>query len=179
MPIMSISKLTSRIKSGGDRLKVVNSPAEISLTAAGEIVRMTKRTATLDRPITIALSGGSTPKGLHKLLVEDPSVRNRLPWRSLHFFWGDERHVPPDDPQSNYRMAHETLFSLAPVSTENIHRMPAEEPDAAVAAEKYEQGLRAFFGLQAGQLPQFDCILLGMGPDGHTASLFSGNRGLT
>jgi 6-phosphogluconolactonase len=96
----------------------------------------------------------------------------------LHFFWGDERHVPPDHPRSNYRMAYETLFAPASIPGENIHRVCGEEPDAALAAEKYEQDLRAFFGLEAGQLPQFDCILLGLGSDGHTASLFPGTEAL-
>jgi 6-phosphogluconolactonase len=112
------------------------------------------------------------------LLASDPVFRDRLPWRHLHFFWGDERHLPPDDPQSNYRMAYETLLSLTPVPSQNIHRVPAEEPDAALAAKKYEQELQAFFGLGAGQLPRFDCILLGMGTDGHTASLFPGTEAL-
>ncbi len=166
------------MKTGDCRIRTVEDLAELSRAAAGEIVRMADRIATVDKAVTIALSGGSTPKGLHKLLAEEPTVRDRLPWTHLHFFWGDERHVPPDHPQSNYRMAHETLFSLAPVSSANIHRVPAEEPDAAVAAEKYEQELRAFFGLEAGQLPRFDCILLGMGSDGHTASLFPGTTAL-
>ena len=177
-PIMSNSMLTARMKSDDYQLKIVNGLAEICLTAASEIACMTDRAAMADKPVTIALSGGSTPKGLHRLLAQDPTVRDRLPWHHLHFFWGDERHVPPDHPQSNYRMAHETLFSLTPISSENIHRVPAEEPDAAIAAEKYERKLRAFFGLEAGQLPRFDCILLGMGPDGHTASLFPGTAAL-
>ena len=175
---MSISSLTDRIKTDGFRLKIVNDLAEICHTAAGEIERIADRIATGANPFTIALSGGSTPRGLHALLAGDPAIRDRLPWHHLHFFWGDERHVPPDHPQSNYRMAHESLFSLAPVPLENIHRVPAEEPDAALAAEKYERELRTFFGLEVGQLPRFDCILLGMGPDGHTASLFPGTAAL-
>ena len=175
---MPNSTPTARVKTDGFRIVIVNGPAQICRTAAGEIVHRVDQTATAAKPFTMALSGGSTPMGLHTLLVSDPAVRDRLPWHHLHFFWGDERHVPPDHPQSNYRMAYETLLSLAPVPAENIHRVPAEEPDAALAAKKYEQELQAFFGLEAGQLPRFDCILLGMGPDGHTASLFPGTEAL-
>ena len=169
---MSNSTATTRVKTDDFRIEIVNGPAQICRTAAGEIVHRVDRTATAAKPFTMALSGGSTPMGLHTLLVSDPAVRDRLPWHHLHFFWGDERHVPPDHPQSNYRMAYESLFTLAPVPIENIHRVPAEEPDAALAAEKYERELRTFFRLEIGQLPRFDCILLGMGSDGHTASLF-------
>ena len=178
IPDMSNSTPTARLKTDGFRIKIVKDPAEICRTAADEIVQLANRTPWATKPITIALSGGSTPRGLHALLAGDLAVRDRLPWHNLHFFWGDERHVPPDDPQSNYRMAYDTLLSLAPVPLENIHRVPAEEPDVILVAEKYEQGLYAFFGLEAGQLPRFDCILLGMGPDGHTASLFPGTEAL-
>jgi len=160
------------MKTDGFRLKIVNDLAEICHIAAGEIERLADRTAMGAKPFTIALSGGSTPRGLHALLANEPTIRDRLPWQNLHFFWGDERHVPPDHPQSNYRMAYDTLLSLAPIPSENIHRVHAEEPDAALAAEKYERELRTFFGLEIGQLPRFDCILLGMGADGHTVSLF-------
>ena len=178
VPAMSNSTPTARVKTDVSRIKIVNDPAEICRAAAAEIKRMADRTATAAKPITIALSGGSTPRGLHSLLASEPIIRDRMPWQQLHFFWGDERHVPPDDPRSNYRMAYDTLLSLAPVPSENIHRVPAEEPDAALAAEKYEQELQAFFGLETGQLPRFDCILLGMGTDGHTASLFPGTEAL-
>jgi 6-phosphogluconolactonase len=178
IPAMSNSRPNTRGPSDVCRVKIVNDLAEICRTAAGEIVHLANRIPSATKPITIALSGGSTPRGLHALLANEPAIRDRLPWQNLHFFWGDERHVPPDHPQSNYRMAEETLFSSAPVPGENIHRVCGEESDAALAAEKYEQELRTFFDLEAGQLPRFDCILLGMGPDGHTASLFPGTEAL-
>jgi len=125
---------------------------------------------------TIALSGGSTPKSLFNLLATN--ARTVLPWDRMFFFWGDERHVPPTDPESNYRMAEETMLSKIPVAAGNVLRIAAENPDAAAAAEAYEQTLRKFFALEPGQFPRFDLILLGMGPDGHTASLFPDSAGL-
>jgi 6-phosphogluconolactonase len=160
------------VESKSTEVKVVKDLGEISRLAAAEIVRSASRVQVGGRPFTIALSGGTTPAGLHQRLGRNPAVRDRLAWNDIHFFWGDERHVPPDHPQSNYRMACETLFDFAPVPAQNIHRIEAEEPDAALAAEKYEQELRFFFELESGQMPRFDCILLGIGPDGHTASLF-------
>jgi 6-phosphogluconolactonase len=97
-----------------------------------------------------------------------------VPWGTTHFFWGDERHVPPDHPDSNYRMAREAMLSQVPVPPQNVHRIPAENPDASQAAQDYDHELREFFRLPSGQFPRFDLILLGMGPDGHTASLFPG-----
>src|SRR5579863_9825227 len=125
---------------------------------------------------TIALSGGSTPKSLFNLLATN--ARTTLPWDRMFFFWGDERHVPPTDPDSNYKMADQTMLSKIPVAAGNVFRMAAENPDAADAAEAYEKTLQDFFALPPGQFPRFDLILLGMGPDGHTASLFPGTAGL-
>jgi len=125
---------------------------------------------------TIALSGGSTPKALYNLLATN--ARTILPWDRMYFFWSDERHVPPTDPESNYRMADEAMLSKVPVPAGNIYRMPAENPDAAATAEAYETSLRKFFQTKAGEFPKFDLILLGLGPDGHTASLFPGTAGL-
>lgn len=126
----------------------------------------------------VALSGGSTPRGLHALLA-DPGepFRARVPWARLHVFWGDERPVPPDDPDSNYRMAHDTLLSLVPVPPAQVHRIGGEDPDAARAAERYAAEVRQVFaahGRVAEGWPQFDLVILGMGADGHTASLFPG-----
>jgi len=120
-----------------------------------------------------ALSGGSTPRDLYRLLASD-EYRGRMPWNAIHFFWGDERHVPPDHPDSNFRMAREAMLDAVPVPPGNIHRVPAEEPDASRAAAEYEATLRSFFGLSEGEWPRFDLILLGLGKDGHTASLFPG-----
>jgi 6-phosphogluconolactonase len=125
---------------------------------------------------TVALSGGSTPKGLFQVL--STKDHDLLPWDRMFFFWGDERHVPPDHTDSNYGMAYETLLSKVPIPTANISRVPAEDSDAEQAAARYEKTLRDFFELAPGELPKFDLILLGMGPDGHTASLFPQSKGL-
>jgi len=123
---------------------------------------------------TVALSGGSTPKALYSLLA----TKSTIPWDKVCFFWGDERYVPPDHPESNYRMANEALLSKVPVRPENVFRIHAEEKDAAAAALQYEQALKDSFHLAPGQFPRFDLILLGTGPDGHTASLFPGTAAL-
>jgi len=123
---------------------------------------------------TVALSGGSTPKAMFQILAEKPFA-GMLPWRSIYFFWGDERCVPPDHPDSNYRMAWETLLSKVPVPAENIFRIPAEDEDHQRAADSYCETLQKFF---AEEWPHFDLFFLGMGPDGHTASLFPGTEAL-
>ena len=97
-----------------------------------------------------------------------------MPWNAIHFFWGDERHVPPDHPDSNFRMAREAMLDRVPVPAENVHRIPAERPDAQRAAAEYEATLRSFFALASGEWPRCDLILLGLGKEGHTASLFPG-----
>jgi 6-phosphogluconolactonase len=128
---------------------------------------------------TLALSGGSTPKKLYALLAKDPAFV-AFPWAQTQLFFGDERHVPPEDQESNFRMVKETLLASGHVPESNIHRVPAELGDAAQAAAKYEEELRRVFTGPAllDGFPCFDVILLGMGPDGHTASLFPGSPGL-
>src|SRR5690606_31122992 len=125
---------------------------------------------------TVALSGGSTPKAMLSLLAADP-FRETVPWSSIYFFWGDERTVPPDHADSNYRMATEALLSHVAVPSENIFRIPADDPDPEKAAADYEKTIRDFFHLEEG-MPRFDLVMLGMGPDGHTASLFPGTTAL-
>jgi 6-phosphogluconolactonase len=144
--------------------------------AAEEVVQAAKEAVAERGRFTIALSGGSTPRNLYNLLATN--AKNILPWDRMFFFWGDERHVPPTDPESNYRMAEETMLSKIPVAAGNIFRIPAENPDVAAVANAYEKTLQKFFALEPGQFPNFDLILLGMGPDGHTASLFPGTEAL-
>ena len=157
-------------------IRILTTPQELSEVAAEEVVRAAKEALAERGRFTIALSGGSTPKNLFNLLATN--ARNVLPWDCTFFFWGDERHVPPTDPDSNYRMAEETMLSKIPVNAGNVFRVPAENPDASAVAEAYEQTLRKFYQLEPGQVPVFDLILLGMGLDGHTASLFPNTAGL-
>ncbi len=122
---------------------------------------------------SVALSGGSTPKALFGLLAS-PFIANQIDWAHVHLFWGDERCVPPDHADSNYRMTRETLLNHVPMPAANVHRMQGEiEP--VQAAEAYEAELSSFFGTVQ---PRFDLVLLGMGDDGHTASLFPGTAAL-
>jgi len=128
---------------------------------------------------SMALSGGSTPESLYSLFASDPGIKAKIAWEKVHIFWGDERHVPPDHPQSNFRMANRTMLAGLPLPRGNIHRVMAEDADADRAARRYEQEISRFFQVQAGQFPCFDLIWLGMGVDGHTASLFPQSAALT
>ncbi len=154
----------------------MNTPADLFQDAAQQFVTLANQAIAARGKFTIALSGGSTPKGLFGLLAS--GAIPFIPWDKIFFFWGDERHVPPNDPESNYRMANEAMLSKVPVPAANIFRIRAEEQDAAVAAHEYELTIQEFFALEPGEFPRFDLIHLGIGPDGHTASLFPGSTGL-
>jgi len=157
-------------------IRIVENVEKLSWEAAEEFVRQARKAVRTREAFTVALAGGSTPKALYALLAAESgtSFRARVPWERTHFFWGDERHVAPDHPDSNYRMANEAMLSRVPIPPKNVHRIRAENPDAGRAAAEYAEELRQFFQPAAGQFPRFDLILLGMGPDGHTASLFPG-----
>jgi len=147
--------------------------------AAETFVRCAESAVQQQGRCNVALSGGSTPRNLYALLASASDIyRARVPWEKMHFFWGDERHVPPDHPDSNYRMASEAMLSRVPVPAEHIHRIYGENPDVHAAATAYEAVLRDHYRLVSGQVPRFDLVLLGMGPDGHTASLFPGTTAL-
>jgi 6-phosphogluconolactonase len=141
--------------------------AEIFLYLSEQYISSAKR-------FVVALSGGTTPKRFYELLGSDV-FRDAIDWSHIHFFWVDERCVPKEHEESNYKLAFDTFLSKVPVRTSNIHRIKGEEsPD--IAASEYEKAMQAFFGTSG--LPVFDLIILGMGEDGHTASLFSGSESL-
>lgn len=171
------------LRLGADEVRVYADAGEVAHEAArhfaalaGQFVRQTGR-------FTVVLSGGATPKAMFAALAAEPFASS-LPWPHIYFFWGDERCVPPDHADSNYRMAHETLLAKVPVPPQNIFRVPAEDEDHEHAAANYSATIAQFFhpiatapGTDAG-LPRFDLIFLGMGADGHTASLFPGTAAL-
>ena len=137
-------------------IRVFENSRELARSAAEHLAALA--------PLTVALSGGSTPKILYQVLAEE--FREQIPWSRTHFFWSDERHVPPDHPDSNYRMAYEALLSRVPVPESNVHRVHSENPSAQEAANEYEKII----------VPRLDLILLGLGTDGHTASIFPGSE---
>jgi len=146
-------------------IKVVPDAAEVAHEAAERVIAAASRAADEGRTFSIALSGGSTPKALFELLATDP-YKSRIDWAKVEVFFGDERTVPPDHKDSNYRMAREALLSKVPIPGDNVYRM-AGERDPNTAAREYGQMLKEKFG-DGG----IDLVLLGMGDDGHTASLF-------
>ena len=154
-------------------LRVCADLADLSRRAAEAAVGVINDAVKAAGTCSIVLSGGSTPRTLYQLLASD--FRNRIPWANVHVFWGDERYVAPDDPGSNYRMAREALLDHVPCPPANIHPMPTHYPGPDVAAREYERTLRDRF---AREWPHFDLVLLGIGDDGHTASLFPGSLAL-
>jgi 6-phosphogluconolactonase len=130
---------------------------------------------------TVALSGGSTPKKMFEILGNDERLKKQVrlgTWDYLHFFWSDERHVPPDHAESNFKMAYDSMLSPLGIREANIHRIKGELEDAGEAAHQYEVEILRDFPVQEDQLPKFDLIFLGLGSDGHTASLFPGTKAL-
>ncbi|MFY9553057.1 MAG: 6-phosphogluconolactonase [Thermoanaerobaculia bacterium] len=154
---------------GRGKFVVLPDPDALAREAAEDFTRRALDAAARGR-FTVALSGGHTPRRLYSLLGDERApYRARVPWERVHLFWGDERHVGPDDPRSNYRMVREALLSRVAIPESNVHRIPAELTDAAA---RYEAELRRFFALAPGEIPRFDLMYLGLGTDGHTASLF-------
>jgi 6-phosphogluconolactonase len=153
-------------------IRVFADAEAVSRAAADEFVRAARESIAARGRFTVALSGGSTPKRLYQLLA-DPPFRDQVDWGKIDFFWGDERSVPPDHNDSNYHTAQEAMLRRLPVQAGHVHRMEAERTDRDAAARDYEAILSRVFNVKSGgEPPAFDLILLGMGPDGHTASLF-------
>jgi len=156
-------------------IQILPTPADLFRAAAEEFTRIGREAIAVRNRFTVALSGGSTPKALYSLLAANYAA---FDWNRTFLFFGDERHVPPDHSDSNYRMVNESLLGKIQIPEANVSRVKAENPDAAAAAIDYQAQMQSFFALAPGQFPRFDLILLGMGPDGHTASLFPGSEGL-
>lgn len=157
-------------------IRIVETAADLFQAAADEFATLAASAVRARGRFLVALSGGSTPRGLYSLLASGRIAS--IPWNRIFFFWSDERHVPPDDPESNYRLAFETMLSKVPLPEEHIFRIHSEEKDADAAAQAYEDTLRTACGTSPGEIPRLDLILLGIGTEGHTASLFPGSPGL-
>jgi 6-phosphogluconolactonase len=149
---------------------------ELSTAAAELVCQLTERCVEEHGYFTLALSGGSTPKTLYERLAQEP-YSSKIPWMDTHLFWGDERYVPVNHADSNSAMASQALIEHVSIPLQNVHSIPTDTASPEIAAEQYETTLREYFDVfdplsERKQLPVFDLILLGMGKDGHTASLF-------
>jgi 6-phosphogluconolactonase len=147
----------------------------VARAAARQFVEWAWQHIARDDIFSVALAGGSTPQEFYRVLSSS-EYRTQVDWAKVHFFWGDERAVPPDHPDSNFGMARRALLVRVPIPSGNVHRMEAERPVIGRAAEDYEDILRQYLPLSLIGFPRFHLILLGLGKDGHTASLFPGAR---
>lgn len=153
-------------------IRTFETPEHVAQAAAAEFIAISHEAIDARGRFVVALAGGSTPKRLYELLG-DETHRGQADWARVEFFWGDERPVAPDHPDSNFGMAKRALLDKLNLPSKQIHRMPADRPDLDAAARDYQEEIAATFGTSsAGSPPAFDLVLLGMGPDGHTASLF-------
>lgn len=159
---------------GAPEVIVLEDPAALAEAAARAIVEVATEAANAHGRFTVALAGGLTPRVTYERLAQAP-LRERMPWQHTWAFFGDERGVPPDHPDSNYRMANEALLSKVPIPPAQIARIRGEAEDPEAAAADYARHLSEVFACKRGDLPRFDLILLGMGVDGHTGSLFPGS----
>jgi len=146
----------------------------VAKAAAEAIVALAKECVAKKGSFSLALSGGSTPKTAYALMASEPLV-SQMPWKQTQLYFGDERHVRPDHPDSNYRMAHESMLKTAPLPAENVFPIATDDADVVDAAKRFEKLLHGNFpNVKPGEFPSIDLMLLGIGPDGHTASLFPG-----
>lgn len=157
-------------------VKVFDLQEDLFFHSAEKITALAQEAIQKNGRFSLALSGGQTPKGVYAVLAS-PDFKDKIDWKKVHVFWGDERPVVRTHPDSNFRMAKEALLDAAGIPQGNIHRIGSEE-DPMLAAQQYEDELRDFFDIAEGDFPAFDLILLGMGDDGHTASLFPESEAL-
>ena len=152
-------------------IEIVSDPESLAQRSIRVFVADAQKAIKAKDTFYVAISGGNTPKRFFELLGESPQASS-LPWDKIQLFWVDERYVRPDSQWSNYKLAVDTFLTRVAIPKANVHRIPTEDEDFNAAAHRYEETIRELFGLGAGKVPQFDLILLGMGSDGHTGSLF-------
>jgi 6-phosphogluconolactonase len=165
------------IKTVHGLVHVCSDKTELGKASANEFVESAARAIKLHGRFVVGLSGGHTPPLLYEQLTSPP-YKSKIEWRKVHIFMSDERCVPVDNKESNWGMADRLLFSKLGIPSENLHPMQGQDQDPKKSAEDYEAEIRAFFAVKTGEIPRFDLIQLGMGPDGHTASLFPGTKAL-
>jgi 6-phosphogluconolactonase len=152
-------------------VEVASDPENLALRSVEVFIADAQKAIKAKNTFYVAISGGNTPKRFFELLGEVPEAK-ALPWDRIHLFWVDERYVPPDSQWSNYKLAADTFLAKVTIPQENVHRIPTEYSDFKIAACCYEETVREVFGLEENQVPEFDLIVLGMGAEGHTGSLF-------
>ena len=157
-------------------MRIVENAEALAIESANLFLEAATYALRFQSRFTVALHGGSTPKRTYELLASK-EFRSKIPWERVHFFWGDERDVPPDHPASNFRLAWDSMLRALPVPSRNIHRVQTELGDAERGARDYEKKIRDFFYVKGPQeTPRFDLVFLGLGEGGHTASLFPDGR---
>lgn len=157
-------------------VRILTNIDAIARRAAQDFVQSATQAVSEKGSFAVALSGGSTPKALYSLLANDAALRSQIPWDKMFVYFGDERSVGPDHPDSNFRMASDAMLSKVPLKPEQVFRIKGEYKDIDKAAQEYEQVLRTSFKIAEGQFPRFDLVFLGIGNEGHTASLFPGTK---
>jgi len=158
-------------------INVIETASGLVSRLANDIIQLAVKSVSHHGMFTMALSGGSTPKPVYEMLGKAP-LKYEMPWKKTFFFFGDERCVPHTSEESNFRMVNEALFKPVPVRSDNFFRLELQDEDPAEAALIYEEEIQEFFELEPGEFPRFDLVLLGLGDDGHTASLFPGTKAL-
>ena len=159
-------------------VRILTNIDAIAKRSAEDFVQSATQAVSEKGSFSVALAGGSTPKALYSLLASDAALRSQVPWDKMYVYFGDERSVGPDHADSNFRMATETMLAKVPLKPEQVFRIKGEYKDTEKAAQEYEQVLRTSFKIAEGQFPRFDLVFLGIGNEGHTASLFPGTKAL-
>jgi 6-phosphogluconolactonase len=155
-------------------IRIADDPSALAEIAAQEMLEVARAAVASRGRFTVALAGGSTPRATYRRLAQPP-LAALMPWDRTFVFFGDERGVAPDHPESNYGMAHTALLSLVPIPAERVFRIPGERADPDAVAAEYARMLAAVMGVRRGEVPRLDLVVLGLGVDGHTASLFPGS----